>query len=580
LSEATREITISGQVGRSDLDYNLIPIEIDFSVAPIRDAQLTFAGLPPRRRVTLKASPGRIGLLSLPSFEGVSSFSLDEPVLLVAPNSSDPLSPRSIALTRSWYVPPHDVNWSHLTAVRVPLTYHQNASEYVSRVPTQYIDHVDAFPDLGGTTVNLSDRSIQLTRGEADAVAFNAPVQGSFDINIEFGGYQNAVRAGTLSFAGSGPVNGSQYVLDFAGCSGRTVLPLDSPSWIPPPGLVIARASEPAFDIRAGATRSVSFTFFDPGTILLGCPNATDCQAQERVEFKRLIRTSSLAFSKGPNTAVTIGELELYGTASDPCSGYSAEGVCNAVSIKTAHLYTGDLSPSGYIATDHVWVEGSVEISALAFQQQAVYHFAEGSYLRFSGTVPEAAPTIVALYNLTGTRRTATQIVRNQHNNSVFGEFNLSKPETRKIVCADQFSEQSCTKWKEALASGMTITGNDWGSGVTATLSLECGDDPEGGYFFDFPDGAAIPALRTELQCLFATLNFTGGDPTTAHDDSTTPGSSAAGEAQGLGAGGAAAIALGVILAIVIIAVVVLIVLGKLAFTHDPDPLEAGLNDA
>jgi hypothetical protein len=582
LSEATREITISGQVGRADLDYNLIPIEIDFSGTPIRDAQLTFAGLPPRRPVALKASPGHIGLLSLPSLEGVPGFSIDDPVLFVAANSSDPLSPRSLALTRSWYVAPDDVNWSHLTSVRVPLTYHRNASEYISGVPTQYIDHVHAFPDLAGTTLTLSNRSIQLTRGEADAVTFNAPADGSFDINIEFGGYGNEVRAGNLAFAGSGPINGGQYVLDFAGCSGRTVLPLDTPSWIPPPGLVIARASEPAFDIGAGATRSVSFTLFYPGTILLGCPNATDCQAQETVEFKRLIRTSSLAFSKGPNTAVTIDDLELYGAASDPCSGSAVEVACKGVTVKAAHLYTGAVIPSGYIVTEQVWIDGSVEIDPLAFRQQAVYHFTESSYLRFSGTIPENAPTIVAPFNLTGTRRTATQIVRTQHNNSVFGEFDLSERETRKIVCADQFSEQSCTKWKDALANGMTITENDWGSGVTATLTLECGSDPEGGYVFDFSASAVIPVLRTELQCLFAALNFTGGDPTTPHDSgSTIAGSNAAaGGTERLGAGGAAAIALGVILAIVILVVVVLIVSGKLTFTHAPDPLEDGLNGA
>jgi hypothetical protein len=473
-----------------------------------------------------------------------------------------------------------------MSSTRVPFSYYKTASSYVSRVPFQYIDHVNQFFNLDKTTVTVNDGSIKLSgtdfKGAASEATFLAPTSGSFSIDIEFGGYSgdcleyvsgsttncetlDSVSSGSLSFTGTGPPAGSYWRLDFAGCSGSTILPVDSSSWTPAAGLVIYEASYLAFDVSGSAPKSISFTLYYPRTIYLTCLADSDCVYPDSVEFKRQILARGLSFSKQPQTAVTINELSTSGTLYDPCSGSSSN--CREVTIKNASLSSATVQ-SGYKLTERVWISGQVNINPSAFEQNAVYYFSKGSRLEFPGAVPATPPTIVATYNLTGSRRTASQIVRDQHNGSVFTEFNESAPETSTVICGQTFSEQTCSAWKEALEKGTTITGNDYGSGVRATHSFDCRG--YGSYVLDYAGTGGVDNadLRTEYQCIYMDLKFSGGDPTTPHYSEPSAAE------EGMSAGSAAAIALGVILGVVIIAVVVLIVLGKLVFSHgsDADP--------
>jgi hypothetical protein len=582
LSSLTTSVSISGQTARQNDYYNSFPINVDFDAAPVHDVSLSF-GAPPSDRVTLKASAGRLYSISLSG-----SSSSDATFTLAAAESTRPLSPKRLSLSEPWQLAPADVNWGGLQYVSLPFSYYRAATENVQRVPQQTISYVNDVLDLDGVTFTLGARSIGRTGG----LTFNAPPSGAFRLELAFRGTGlcldnpppvspsscqklDNVKGGTVSFGGTGPDPGGQYTLNFAGITSKLYLPVDTAMWTPPANLTISQPSSVAFNVAGGDQKTISFVLSYPNSISLECLTTPSCSYASKVEFTRMISASSLSIDRPTTLAVTLNELQLWGSAQTvPCTGPT----CASITIKTAYLYGGTVLP-GYKLTDDVWVMSSGTIDPEAFSADATYHLNEMSRLHFRGTVP-SPPKIDAQYNLTRRaadegRRTGSQIVRDRHNDSVFVEFDRSEPYSIRHICGNDFPDAICNEWKSSIQASMKVTGNDWGSGVQATASFECRDDPEPDYSsypysaysisYGGSGGIANATIQAKSRCLYVDLKFTGGDPNAPHYSEP----SAAGE--GISSGTAAAIALGVILAVVIVAVVLLIVLGKLVFSHGSD---------
>jgi hypothetical protein len=345
--------------------------------------------------------------------------------------------------------------------------------------------------------------------------------------------------------------------------------------WTPPANLTITPPSSLAFNVAGGDQKTISFVLSSAKTIYLECLTTPSCQYAGRVEFTRRISASSLYIDRPTTLSVTLNELQLSGSAQTvPCTGPT----CAFITVKTAYLERATVS-TGYKLTNDVWISYSATIDPEAFGADATYHLDELSLLVFHGTVP-SPPKIDTQYNLTrraasSGRRTASQIVRDRHNDSVFVEFDRSEPYSIRHICGNDFPDTICNEWKSSIQASMRVTGNDWGSGVQATPSFECRDYPEPDYescpygpwliSYGGSGGFANATIQPHLRCLYVDLKFTGGDPNAPHYSETSAAE------EGISSGTAAAIALGVILAVVIVAVVLLIVLGKLVFSHGSD---------
>jgi hypothetical protein len=576
--EATEEVTISGAAADY---YNSFPLNIDFEGTPIQGCAVQFqSDAPPSRAITLKAKSHQISHLSL---QGQS----DGPVPLAFADSSKPLSLKAITIGRNWQLSPDDLNWDSLEYIEYPFSSPAAWGQRSSRVAAQVITYVNKPSTLGGQTVQLQARGLTYggtpfsVPGDADRFSLELQIGGtgeSIPSSTGGGSSDDSVQWGTLVFSGSVPDPAGEYILDFnsgyhssGGSSSRLGLKSGS-GWTAPPNLII-RARDIEFDATVDATKSFNFTLEGVRSLYL-MPyevSAVDPEvpASSTVQFTGVVDTSDLYIYKLPTTQVVFSHLTIARGGSayslDPfCSSATFGETCKGVDITNAYLSGGGI-PFGCQLTGHVSVSGSVTINPAAFKAKSL-SLDENAVLLFDGEAPAFTGDLVGTYNFTNLLRPAYQIVNDQ-NNSLHGEFNRTLHVTSRHICGRRFA--TCEAWKLNLKS--TVTSADVRGGSKVSLSFYCGDDSSDGYAMIWPESGDYndAAVKTNRQCLFAQLTFSGGDPTSPHY--SAPSNS---DDSGLSAGSAAAITLGVILFVVIVAVVLLIVLGKLAFTHgsDADP--------
>jgi hypothetical protein len=550
ISEATKLLTINGQSSTTETYFNTGPVTIDLDVTRVQDCEVTFgSSLPLQRTIGLRASRGRINQLVLSTLTSAANLSVSD--------ASRPLSVKSLDIRRYWSVNLADLDWNSLQEIQLPHALYVTDPTHVSQIRRQVVIDVNPFPGPGGRTVLVDGRQISI-----GSSTFSAPNgDGPFVIELRIGlPGTSSLEVGPLTFSGSGPAPGGQYILDFLNSylTGQLRLGSQSPSWTAPANLTI-QAPTVYFDVTGEAERAYNYTLEWISSIGF---YSSSSPVSRKVRFTGSVTTTtSFTFpNKIDTTAIELRELHL-GTASltSYCTASTLDKTCFGVQVARAFIPSGVTIPFGWTLSEYVSVSGSVTIASNSSFQASSLVLDETSLLLFSESAPAQPPTSTILtFNVTnfhGGPLTATEIVRLNNNGSIFHEFNRSVGgNSRRVVCAVDFS--GCANWQKKIEDNAEITGRDLGSGAEATVSFECGPDTSG-YVLAYSMSGDVSSVPRR-QCLYAKVDFRGGDPKTAHY------SAPAAEKKGLSAGDIAAIVLGVILALGIGTVIVLVVLGKL----------------